>query len=205
MAKLRNDDTRDEALAPILEKELGYLPESMKDFLKAGEYHSYGKGEPVIEMGAMVSDIFIVYDGIVRFTDMNGNMERTFAFALPGTLFMSKHSFVMGLPSYYLVETCTDSILWRIDKGKFWELAGLHPDLTLWMLHYAYGELYFQEYKNSQIHNGNARERYLHMIDDRPEILRCVSQKIIASYLGITPEYFSRLKREYYRGKMKNN
>lgn len=197
----QTNDARNEALSILLEKELGYLPEkeSLEDFLRTGEYRRYQKGEAVIDMGTRCSDVFIVHEGIVRFTDMNGAVERTFAFALPGTLFMSKHSFVMDLPSHYLVEACTESVLWQISKEKYWEALGKHPDLALWMLHYAYGELYYQEYKNSQIHNGNARARYRNMIADRPEILRNVSQKTIASYLGITPEYFSRLKREYYR------
>lgn len=67
------------------------------------------------------------------------------------------------------------------------------------MLHYAYGELFFQEYKNASVINGSARERYKKMLGDRPYIIEKVPQRIIASYLGITPEYFSKLKREYLK------
>ena len=42
---------------------------------------------------------------------------------------------------------------------------------------------------------GNARERYLQILAKRPEIIRHVSLKIIASYLGVTPNYLSNLRR----------
>ena len=66
------------------------------------------------------------------------------------------------------------------------------------MLRYAYGELFYQKQKNPAVQNGSARERYQNMFGDRPEIIEKVPQKIIASYLGVTPEYFSRLKKEYF-------
>ena len=148
-------------------------------------------------MDSYCPDVFIVRDGIVRFADIDNERERTFAFALPGTIFMSKYSFVMGKPSYYSVEACCDTELLRISNSDYWNLVETYHELTLFMLHYAYGELYFQEYKNAAVINGSARERYKKMLGDRPYIIEKVPQKIIASYLGITPEYFSKLKREY--------
>lgn len=184
-------------LKPILREELGYLPESIDLMLSKGELRHYLKGEMVIECGKLTDEVFIVQNGIVRFVDMNGDKERTFAFALPGTMFFSKHSFVMQLPSYYQVETCIDSDLFVISRDNFWKAAEQSHELSLWLLHYAHGELFFQEHKNSAVNNGTAAERYRKMIGDRPSIIENVSQRIIASYLGVTPEYLSKLKRQY--------
>ena len=65
------------------------------------------------------------------------------------------------------------------------------------MLSYVQEELFFQEYKNARIYNGSAAERFKSLLCLRPELLRDVPQRILASYLGITPEYFSRLKRRF--------
>ncbi|MDE5795886.1 MAG: Crp/Fnr family transcriptional regulator [Muribaculaceae bacterium] len=185
-------------LKQLLEQELGYLPGSSIDLLLSkGVIKRYHKGGAIIECGKLCDDVFIIKEGIMRFVDMNGDRERTFAFALPGTVFFSKHSFVMSLPSYYQVEACCECELLVISRQNFWQAAEESHELALWLLHYAHGELFYQEYKNSAVHNGTAAERYRKMIVDRPAIIKTVSQKIVASYLGITPEYLSRLKREF--------
>ncbi len=189
-------------LRVLLEKELGYLPGggAIDALLSRGVVKRYSRGDAVIAEGTTCSDIFIICSGITRFVDMNGDRERTFAFALSGTIFASKYSFVMDMPSYYRVEACCDTELLCIRKADFWEVMGEHHELALWMLHYAYGELFFQEHKNAMVHNGSASERYRRMLGDRTEIVEKVPQKIIASYLGVTPEYLSKLKREFLKG-----
>ncbi len=191
----------DDKLKQLLHDELGYLPEGegIDAMLQRGELQTFQAGDVVIEMDRYCPDVFIVRDGIVRFTDMDSMRERTFAFALPGTIFMSKHSFVMHRPSYYSVEACCETQLLRISHSDFWDLVGKYHELALYMLHYAYGEMFFQEHKNASVINGSARERYKKMLGDRPYIIEKVPQRIIASYLGITPEYFSKLKREYLK------
>lgn len=190
-----------EELKRLLKMELGFLPEGdgMDTLLRRGEWLHLPPKSIIIEAGKKVSDIFLVRDGIIRFSDMDGDKERTFAFALPGTMIQSKHSFVMHMPSYYQVETCCDSTILRIREDDFWDVVNTDHELTKWMLHYAYGELFFQEYKYSNIHNGTAKERFKAMLRDRPAIVQTVPQRIIASYLGITPEYFSFLKRQVVR------
>lgn len=194
---------RDARLKELLRQELGDLPgdDSIDAFLQDGKYRQFRKGEHVISMHSRCSDVLIILDGIVRFVDIDRGSERTISFGMPGTILMSRHSFVMDLPSYYTVEACTQSCLWCTSRENFWKSLKKYPDLCMWMLRYAYAELYYQEYRNANIHNGDARERYRNLIVDRPQIIRNVPQNIIASYLGITPEYLSKLKSEYCREK----
>lgn len=187
-----------ERLKGLLKNELGYLPtgNAIDLLIDLGTPVRYDRGDVIIGVGQNMPDIFIVNSGIVRFVDMNGDRERTFGFALAGTVFMSKHSFVMNLPSYYQVEACCESEMLVIKREAFRKAINESKELALWMLDYAYGELFYQEHKNKAIHNGTAAERYKSIYDDRPEILEKVPQKIIASYLGVTPEYLSKLKRD---------
>ncbi|NQX80851.1 MAG: Crp/Fnr family transcriptional regulator [Flavobacteriaceae bacterium] len=46
-----------------------------------------------------------------------------------------------------------------------------------------------------------AVERYKHFIKTYPEIMQRVTQKMVASYLGITPEALSKVKSEMLRAK----
>lgn len=185
----------------LIKNELGYLPKGkgIDELLEMAREESYTRGQAIIQEGRKCPDIYIVIRGIVRFADMDGERERTFAFALPGSIVMSKHSFVMDLPSYYRLEACCDTDVLVIDRDDFWKLVERDHEMALWMLKYAYGECFYQEYKNASVHNGTAADRYRRMLADRPEITDRVPQKMVASYLGVTPEYLSKLKRDYFK------
>lgn len=183
----------------LLKEEVGYLPEGpgLDLVMNNAEWLEVRDKYIVIEMGKICPDVFILHDGIVRVWDFDGEKERTFGFGLPGTIFESKHSFVMHGPSYYQAETCCRSVILRIPEQVFWKAVKDDHSFAIFMLHNAYGELYSHEFKESTVNNGTAKERFEAMFKYRPVILEKVPQKIIASYLGITSEYFSMLKRQY--------
>ncbi|MBD5278062.1 MAG: Crp/Fnr family transcriptional regulator [Bacteroides sp.] len=192
-----------EAMKRLLHEEVGHLPEGsgLDRLLRNAEWLEVDAKYVVIEMGKTCPDVFMVRDGIIRVWDFDGEKERTFGFGLPGTIFESKHSFVMHGPSYYQVETCCPSVILRIPEREFWDAVASDHSFAIFMLHNAYGELYSHEFKESTINNGTARERFEAMLRYRPVILEKVPQKVIASYLGITSEYFSVLKRRSLKGR----
>lgn len=203
MAVIHRPDQGDiNEMKRLLKEEVGFLPESpgLEYALRNAEWKKVDAKYVIIEMGKTCPDVFIVKDGIIRVWDFDGVKERTFGFGLPGTIFESKHSFVMHGPSYYQVETCCPSTILRIPEKEFWKTVAEDHSFAIFMLHNAYGELYSHEFKESTINNGSARERFEAMLKYRPIILEKVPQKIIASYLGITSEYFSVLKRRLLKG-----
>ncbi|MDE6291014.1 MAG: Crp/Fnr family transcriptional regulator [Muribaculaceae bacterium] len=199
-------DSRDlEEMKRLLKEEVGFLPSGpgLDRLLSRAEWLCVDAKYVVIEMGKTCPDVYILKDGIIRVWDFDGEKERTFGFGLPGTIFESKHSFVMHGPSYYQIETCCPSTILRIPEKDFWETVESDHSFAIFMLHNAYGELYSHEFKESTINNGTAKERFEAMLKYRPVILEKVPQKIIASYLGITSEYFSVLKRRLLTARKK--
>ena len=185
-----------EHLKGLLLEECDFKPsmETLGRFLALSSPVSLKSGGILTDAGKIDPDVYIVKDGIVRFVDMNGEKERTFAFAFPGTVFMNKHSFVRHLPSYYQVEACCRTTVLRVPQDSFRQLVKSDHEFAYWMLQIAYTELFFQEYKNSTVNNGDAKERFDALVKCRHEMMRLVPQKVIASYLGISPEYMSRLR-----------
>ena len=49
--------------------------------------------------------------------------------------------------------------------------------------------------------SASAVERYEHFLQTYPDIIQRVPQKMIASYLGITPEALSRVRKELSKNK----
>lgn len=184
-------------LKEMLKKECEYVPSdsTLEALLAAAISLEYKEKEPVIEVGSIDRSLYIVKSGIIRATDIDGERERTVAFATPGTVFFSKHSFIKGKPSYLRFEACCPSTVLRIPSALYREQLRTNHDFSLWILHLAYEELYYQELKNSGINQGAAKEKLVSFISIRPEIFEKVRQKYIASYLGIAPEYLCRLKK----------
>ncbi|MDE6391953.1 MAG: Crp/Fnr family transcriptional regulator [Muribaculaceae bacterium] len=161
------------------------------------------KGEVLISPGETRPDVYIVKEGIIRGVDFNGNQERTFCFGLPGTIFNSRFSFYRKLPSYYQIEACCRSVVLQISREDYIALTDRSHPFAVWALHYAWYEQYLEEDRESTVHNGTAKERYLHMLKTRPMIVKGVSQRVLASYLGVTPEYLCRVKASILREELK--
>lgn len=187
-----------EEIKKLLTKDVGYLPEGggVDRLLSLGQCHKWPGKKIITEAGQYDANVYIVKSGVIRFYDVIAGKERTYAFGIPGDFFMSKYSFVKGLGSYYNVQTCCPSEIVCISNKDFWREVESDHQLALWMLRNAYDELFYQEYKNSNVHKGTARERLVAILSDRPMLVERVPQRMLASYLGITPEYFSTLKRD---------
>ena len=136
-----------------------------------------------------------ITEGIMRSVYFDGVKERTLAFALPGTMSMSLHSYYMNRPVFLQHEACCEAAVLCSTKQNFDRFISLYPEFAQWALNMAYCQLYFYEMKLCVI-KGDARERFRALIQNRPEILEKVPLNAIASYLGITPSYLSRLKKK---------
>lgn len=190
-----------ENLRELLRNECAFTPSDtlLDRFLSLARIHKGGSGSILTEAGQVDSSVYVVKKGIARFSDCDGDRERTFAFALPGTVFYNKHSLVKDLPSYYQVDLWGDCEILVVSRRDWRRLVEECHEAALWMLGLAHEELFFQEYKNSRLYNGNAAERFRSLLRLRPELIRDVPQKILASYLGISAEYFSRLKKTCHK------
>lgn len=156
--------------------------------------------EVLIPYGKLDENVYIVKSGIVRQAYFDGLKEKTHAFGTQGTMIISFHSYYMRTPSFFQIEACCETMVLKISKSKFENFIKGSHDFAQWMLDLAYGQLWAYEMKLSVI-NGTAKERFIALISNRPDIIRMVSQKTIASYLGITPQYLSYLRRKLASGK----
>lgn len=167
--------------------------EVMDRFLAGGTRIALNPGEVLIHTGQYDPNIYIVISGVIRHTFMDGNNDHTATFALMPTVFMEYHCFYAGLSSFYQVEACCHSEVLKIPQQHYNEMVAESHEFAQWALSIADAQFYSYERKNSLI-NGDARERYNSLIKNRPEIIEKVPLRIIASYLGITPQYLSKLK-----------
>lgn len=162
--------------------------------IDSGRIITLKRGEALISEGDYNPDFYMLIDGIMRKWHWNEDVEVTSAFAMPGTQILDYHCYHGGKNSVGNIEACCKSKLFAVSKDAYDRMLAGSIEFSNWRLQMAYNQLYYMEMKQHVI-TGDARERYLAMAKTRKEIIQKVPLKIIATYLGITPQYLSYLRK----------
>lgn len=167
--------------------------EVIDEFISKGELMALRRGRTVIAAGEVDDNLYLILDGIMRCWYRNGRQEVTLSFGLPGTIVQPMHCYYGGEPSSENYAACCPTRLLKIARSDFDSLVERNHCFAQWNLRLAQCQLYHYEIRRREI-KGDAQERYAALVRHRPEIIRNVSLRIIATYLGITPEYLSALR-----------
>jgi CRP-like cAMP-binding protein len=180
----------------LLEHECDYImPEKIADeFLDAGEIIEVKKWDNVISSGDMNPDIYVVIEGILRCWYWDDDREITAFFSTLPTMAINYHTYYANKPSFYNFQACTPAKLLHIKKEIFDSLVERLPEFARWNLRVAQNQLYYLELKRD-LNQGKAKDKYLSLVRELPDIMNSVPLQIVASYLGITPQHLSRLRR----------
>lgn len=165
----------------------------INDLIDCGHIVSLKAGQPLVKVGDVNPDFYILIDGIIRSWYVLDNVEVTTAFGIAGTQILNYASYTVGQPSESNFEACTKCKLMRVPKEDYDRMLHTSLEFCNWRLRLAYDQFYFTEMRN-QVIKGDARQRYAALLQSRPEIVQKVTLKIIATYLGITPQYLSHLR-----------
>ncbi len=165
----------------------------MNDFIDCGRLITLKAGEPLIAAGEMNPDFYLLIEGIMRQWYWNVDVEVTAAFGIAGTQILNFYSYTANEPSRNYIEPCCKSKLMRVPREDYDRFLHTSLEFCNWRLKLAYDQCFFTEMRN-QVIKGDARQRYMALLKSRPEIIKKVSLKTIATYLGITPQYLSRLR-----------
>lgn len=188
-----------ERLKELLKEESAsiYFPpeEIIDEFLSKCELMHFDTYDNIIDIGEIRPDIYILKSGVLQKVVVHNEQEITHNFGTEGTIFMSYSSFLLNEPSCIRISACSKCEVCRISQQDFKEMLNTHNELSLWFLHVCLFQLYMYDYKSS-IKQGDALSRYNKMMADRPEIFQQVPLKMIASYLGITQQHLSRIRRK---------
>lgn len=185
-----------ERLMLLLREECNYKfdDEIMGAFLENGSVRMLNRGESLINAGDIDRDVYFIIDGITRHWYWNGDREATAFFSQAGTLLISYHSYYFGKESFYNIEACCPTRILCIKSAVYDKFIAEYHDFSRWCLSMAQCQIFFFEMKN-RIIAGTAKERYIAFLKNRPEILNQVQLKVIASYLDVTPQYLSKLRK----------
>ncbi|KUJ53056.1 Crp/Fnr family transcriptional regulator [Chryseobacterium sp. JAH] len=164
------------------------------------EIKKVAKGELLLQYGEVCRNTFFVEKGLLRMfsIDKNGK-EHIIQFAPENWLIGDRSSLYFNEKSNYYIEAVEDSEVSVLQRDFFNNLLEEFPDSI------EKNDLVLQKHVKSlqdrinSLLGETAEERYLKFIKMYPDLLLRVPQWMVASYLGITPESLSRVRKELAR------
>ncbi|HMH23757.1 MAG TPA: Crp/Fnr family transcriptional regulator [Puia sp.] len=160
------------------------------------------KKQYLLQEGDICKYTAFVDKGIMRsYTiDQKGN-EHILQFASEGWWAADLYSFLTDEPSSYNMEALEDIELLLITRPS-WEILLLKvPQFERYFRILIQNNLIATQRRLMESLSGSAESKYLKFIKTYPDCAQRVPQHMIASYLGITRETLSRLRKERLPGK----
>lgn len=169
----------------------------LEEFCKHFIPKSIKKKELLLEQGELCKFEGFVLDGCFRiFTlDQKGN-ENTLYFAAKDWWIMDIDSFMNQTPSKLNIQVIEDSEILLINKTDKLALYKSFPVVEkLFRVMFQKAMVSWQRRLISN-HCETAKERFHYFVNTYPNIVSKLTDKQIASYLGITHEFLSKIKKQ---------
>jgi CRP-like cAMP-binding protein len=177
-----------------------YIDLSDSEVLVFNEYfetHKLAKKQFILQEGKVCKHLYFVEKGCLRMYFVNKKaVEQIAQFALDGWWISDYQSFINHTPSEYYIQTIEESIIVSIDNQKFNELLNELPKLERYFRKIMQKSIAEAQLRSKLLYEMSKEEFYVHFSTSFPEFMQRVPQYMIASYLGLTPEYLSELRKK---------
>jgi CRP-like cAMP-binding protein len=155
------------------------------------------KGTLWIQQNQVARELAFVRSGLLRSFHLNADGDEiTTCFCLPETMSTAFKSFITQQPSELSVQALEQTGLITI---AYDDLQVLYKTIPVWqevsrlLAEKEYLSLWNYAYS---LNTETAKEKYLRLVNDQPLVLEKAPVQDIASYLGITRETLSRIRRQ---------
>ncbi len=166
-------------------------------------YKEVSKKTCLLTEGQACKHLSYVHSGALRSycLDKDGK-ESTIMFAVADWWVTDMYCFLNNKPAMMYIEAIEDSCIFQLSKENFDKLFSTIPKFERFfriLMQNAYTREQLRVIESLSL---AAEERYDRFLLKYPQIVKQVTQKQIASYLGITPEFLSTIRKKKSKGKI---
>ncbi len=155
------------------------------------------KGDFFEVQGKVCRHIAFINKGFLKtFYLNNKGVETTSCFCTENNFTTSYKSFILQQPSAFSIQALADTELLVID---YEDLQKLYSTSIAWQSigrAFAEKEYMVMEQYASVLNNETAKEKYLRLLKEQPNVILKATVEDIASYLGVTRRTLSRIRQE---------
>jgi len=158
---------------------------------------SFRKKENLLSEGQVCRSLYFVEKGCLRMYFLNSKAaEQITQFALEGWWLTDFLSFMDNKPSEYYIQTIETSNVISIDAHVYDDLIKELPQLERYFRIIMQKNLAASQLRTKYLYEMSKEEFYYHFNTSFPDFVQRVPQYMLASYLGLTPEYVSQLRKK---------
>ncbi len=158
------------------------------------------KGETLISPGQLVKHFYYVAEGCIYYFKVEDGEEKVLEFYTEDVFFTDLPAYVNEARSNYYLKASENSTVYAVTKSDAENSFKTSHDLE------RFGRLSMQEAfmkiltRVERLSSRSNEERYLRLLDKRPDLFQRVPQYLIASYLGLTPVGLSKIRKRLGKG-----
>jgi CRP-like cAMP-binding protein len=165
---------------------------------QAFKMRRFKAGEWLIESGKVTRQLFFTVSGVSKVTVRTSDDKReVFSFVKEGTFVTFLYSVYSNTPSYHGLQAACDTEALMMDALEWNKLYERLPYLrnVFDQIQILFMAEMFRVKNTYSV--GDAYQNYMSLIKKEPEVTHRVALTDVASYLGITPQSLSRIRRAY--------
>jgi len=158
------------------------------------------KGEALVSQGQLVTNFYYVAKGCIYYFKLEDGEQKVLEFYTDDVFFTDLPAYVKGTPSNYYLKASEATIVYAIRKSDAENSFEKSHQLE------RFGRLSMQEAfmkiftRVERLSSKSNEERYLRLLEKRPDLMQRVPQYLIASYLGLTPVGLSKIRKRLGKG-----
>lgn len=155
----------------------------------------FPKNHTLLKTGQTEDYLSFVETGVVRYYIPKEENDITLAFVFADSFASAYDSFLTRIPSVYQADTLTKTILWRLNYNDL-QIIYSGTEIGNKIGRFASEDLFLKKFKRElSLLNETAEQRYQNLFTERPQLIKEIPLKYIASYIGITPQALSRIRK----------
>ncbi|HEV8272139.1 MAG TPA: Crp/Fnr family transcriptional regulator [Chitinophagaceae bacterium] len=151
----------------------------------------------ILSEGQACNYLSYIHSGAFRVYYLDENLkELTVKFAAADSWVTDMYCFLNRKPANLYIEAIDDSCIYQLSAGNMDKLLHSVPKFERFFRILSQNAFTREQFRTIETLSLSAEERYDSFLKTYPQITKVASQKQIASYLGITPEFLSVLRKE---------
>lgn len=187
-----------QALKESIFKLVKFEETEWEDFSTCWHPLAIKKREYIIKAGQIEKYFYFVHHGVLRGFTLKDGDEISIGFTYDGDYSGAYDSFLAQKPSDFSIQAITDCTLLRVSYADLMKMFDAYKNVERWGRIFNANILIGMARRQLEVRSFSAEERFERLVAQSPHILQLVPQKYLASYLGMTPETFSRLRKRKF-------
>lgn len=188
--------TIEDILASIRDNYSPLSPECFQELREKMEIRQFKKGEIIVKEGQYADKSYYIVQGCARAYYLHEGRDISDWFAFENEFISAIVSFFTDRPSPHYIEVLQDAILIEMSRDVINQLSDKYHDFERLIRVVVTHTMLSQRERISSILFHTAEEKYEQMLAIRPDIAQRVPLMHIASYLGMTLETLSRIRKQ---------